>query len=88
MRDDKYHILGEDTIIVPVRVLKMLSTEGYFAEWWRVLSEQECNHREAWEICESTLSSYELPGKYENYESFKRAKNYHKDGAVTVITFW
>jgi hypothetical protein len=52
----------------------MLHTAGYFVMFWEIVQERQCTHKESWEICEATLKEYDLPPKYDSYESFRTMK--------------
>lgn len=76
-------------VIVPKRVIAMLYTEGYFAEFWRIVQEGH-THVEAYLQTEAQLREYGFPGRYESYESFKNGKSrYGNQGPTnTDILFW
>ena len=61
--------------MIPDRVTAMLFVDGYFLEFWRVIQERGCSHREAWSSCEATLERYNFPHRYDSYESFKVGKH-------------
>ena len=86
-----YHVTDEDELIVlPQRVVAMLSVAGYFDMFWHFVQERGYNHVQSWEACERTLSHFRLPGRYTSYESFKVGKS-KSDGREQVnfkIVVW
>lgn len=65
----------EPMMSAPTRVWAMLFVSGYFAEFWRIIQETGCTHREAWSQCEATLERFKMPPRYDSYESFKTMKS-------------
>ena len=74
--------------MIPLRVVNTLSTQGYFSQFW-IYVQNGMNHREAYEQLENDLDKYNLPVKYESYESFKWIKwHYNKKYPKNGIDFW
>lgn len=86
-----YHVSdNEEVIVVPARVLAMLTWPGYMAMFWHFVSERDYYHRQAWESCEKTLADFRLPARYSSYESFKDAKSKsdRRDGGGLKVMLW
>jgi len=77
----------EEHILIPVRVIKTLFLDGYFAEFW-VNVQNGLNHRESYEKLEQDLEKYHLPPRYDNYESFKAMKYQYYRRKTGAIEFW
>ena len=83
-----YHVTDQDiTVPVPVRVLAMLTWEGYLAMFWHFVQERGNLHKHAWEACERTLEEYSLPPRYDSYESFKVVKSRKENGGEELVIF-
>ena len=65
----------EPCTMIPDRVTAMLFAEGYFIEFWRVVRDSACSHKDAWALCEATLLLYGFPHRYDSYESFRVMKS-------------
>jgi len=65
----------------------MLHIEGYFAEFWRNVQEGH-THVEAYLITERQLEEYDLPKRYDSYESFKVIKSRRSREGDSDILFW
>ena len=73
---EAYHVTDADEmIVIPQRVIAMLSLPGYFGMFWYFVQERSYSHPQAYEACERTLEHFGLPGRYSSYESFRAAKS-------------
>ena len=71
-----YHVTDADEmLVIPQRVIAMLSLAGYFGMFWHFVQERSYSHIQAYEACERTLEHFRLPGRYSSYESFRVAKS-------------
>ena len=71
---EQKHEHNEPCICIPVRVLSMLDTTAYLANFW-VHVQSGKTHEAAFYACEDELSKYQLPAKYTSFESFRVAKS-------------
>jgi len=84
-----YHVTDKDEmLVIPQKVVAMLSTAGYFAMFWTFIQERGYTHTQSWEACERTLAHFKLPARYTSYESFKDAKSRNRDNKDTLISYW
>ena len=72
---------------IPQRVLDALWIDGYFKAFFSYV-QQGLTHQEAYEKLEEELSSYGLPPRYTDYQSFKRGKSYHWDRDRDLVHFF
>lgn len=79
--------MAEECVQIPVRVIRMLFIEHYFAAFWAHV-QAGSTHSEAWFKIEDELQKYELPTRFDNYESFKAAKSYYYKKRANPINFW
>lgn len=77
----------EETIAIPKRIVFALHIDGYFREFYEN-TQKGMSHKEAWEKLENEFELYELPARYDNFESFKRGKSYHFKKKQQKISFW
>ena len=84
-----YHVTDEDELLViPQKVIAMLSVTGYFEMFWHFVQERGYTHVQSWEACERTLEHFKLPGRYSSYESFKSIKSRTEPSGETLVSFW
>jgi hypothetical protein len=66
---------------------KILSIEGYFERFYWHLQNGCRYHKDAYRAIEMELENMGSPGRYSDYSSFKRNKNYHlvKKGRIIKV---
>jgi len=79
--------MGEKMVKIPVRVIKTLFVDGYFAQFW-IYVQDGLNHRESYEKLEKDLERHHLPPRYDSYESFKAMKYQYYRRKTGAIEFW
>lgn len=77
----------EEAILIPIRVVRMLFIEHYFAAFYENVQAGH-SHPEAYEMIEKELAQYGLPSRFVDYESFKSGKKYHLKKKSNPIIFW
>jgi len=84
-----YHVTDKDEmLVIPQKVVAMLSTAGYFAMFWTFIQERDYTHVQSWEACERTLAHFKLPARYTSYESFKTNKSKSENKPDSLVSFW
>ena len=78
---------GEETILIPIRVVRMLFIEHYFVAFYKHVEAGD-THVEAWQKIEEELTQYGLPTRFDSYENFKSAKSYYLKKQRNPIDFW
>ena len=66
------------SITVPRYLLRTLTTKGYFSRFYEIVGASGLNHTEAFEAIENERELFELPPGYDNFQSFKACKSYHR----------
>ena len=70
---------------VPKILLETLTIQGYFRVFYQLLPELDGSHRKTYEWLEELRESYDMPRRYDNYQSFKSAKTNLLCSGVYVI---
>ena len=84
-----YHVTDKDEmLVIPQKVVAMLSTAGYFVMFWEFIQDRDYTHVQSWEACERTLAHFKLPPRYTSYESFKDGKSRNKNKGSSKIQVW
>lgn len=64
-------------VSIPRYLLRTLRPSGYISRFYALTSASALSHIEAFETIESEREAFGLPPGYDNYQSFRRCKNYH-----------
>ena len=69
--------MDKKSITIPVYLINTLSPKGYFNRFYELIDSSGLSQVDAFRTIELERELFSLPSGYDNYNSFKRCKNYH-----------